>query len=172
MKGLFCLSFQQHQDRKTQWKEAKRRYPLLNCRIKVAIHGGWWQRTEVRRQNQEVLEFRRKTATHMRAFQETTHHCTQYHSAFLTSDLSDHVQETSLVKIRIKKFQPVKQVSRLIGGHQHGVSLLKRVSKEPERLTGFKATWLYQLVPRTLLAITFEHSRYKLLLSTNRLFKK
>lgn len=43
----------------------------------------WWMTTkiEVKRQNQEVLEFRRNTTVTnmMRPFQEATHHLTEYH---------------------------------------------------------------------------------------------
>lgn len=47
-----------------------------------------WMRTKtkVQRQNQEVLESRRKTivTNTMRPFPETTHHLTEYHYAFFS----------------------------------------------------------------------------------------
>lgn len=94
--------------------KAKRRYPFPTAESRCLFILWMMTVTKVQRQNEEVLEFRRKTivTNTMGPFQETTHHLTEYHYAFLIFfgqvTLQTRFRKCLSFKIRKKKFQPVK----------------------------------------------------------------
>lgn len=107
-------------------KKGKKKITLPHRRIKVLNSLWMMTKTKVQRQNEEVLELRRKTivTNTMRPFQETTHHLTEYHYAYFyfyffgQVALETRFRKCLSFKIHKKKSQPVK-VSLLTGGHPY-----------------------------------------------------